>query len=82
MYQHGFGGAFNSVNRFVAQLSHKSPEESDSLSFLPSEEMQVDHGEGASTPVANTSWLIEFNRAGLTTVFASVLLHKFVTFAP
>lgn len=51
---HGFGGAYNSVKRFVAQLRHKEPEQFDRLSFLPGEEMQVDYGEGAPTRVPGT----------------------------
>ena len=52
--QHGFGGAYNSVKRFVAKLRHKEPERFDRLSFLPGEEMQVDYGEGAPTRVPGT----------------------------
>ena len=52
--QHGFGGAYNSVKRFVAKLRHKQPERFDRLSFLPGEEMQVDYGEGAPTRVPGT----------------------------
>ena len=52
--QHGFGGAYNAVKRFVAKLRHKEPEQFDRLSFLPGEEMQVDYGEGAHTLVAGT----------------------------
>jgi transposase len=52
--QHGFGGKYNSVKRFVAKLRHKEPEQFDRLSFLPGEEMQVDYGEGAPTRVAGS----------------------------
>ncbi len=52
--QHGFGGAYNSVKRFVAKLRHKEPARFDRLSFLPGEEMQVDYGEGAPTRVPGT----------------------------
>lgn len=44
---HGFAGQYNSVQRFVAKLRRKAPEQFDRLSFLPGEEMQVDHGAGA-----------------------------------
>jgi hypothetical protein len=82
VYQHGFGGAFNSVKRFVAPLRHKAPEQFDRMSFLPGEEVQVDYCEGAPTRVVRSCWLNAFNRAGLVTVFALVLLHKFVTLSP
>lgn len=52
--QHGFGGAYNSVKRFVNRLRHKEPEQFDRLEFLPGEEMQVDYGEGALTRVPGT----------------------------
>lgn len=52
--QHGFGGAYNSVKRFVNRLRHKQPEQFDRLEFLPGEEMQVDYGEGALTLVPGT----------------------------
>jgi transposase len=52
--QHGFGGAYNSVKRFVNRLRHKEPEQFDRLEFLPGEEMQVDYGEGALTLVPGT----------------------------
>jgi transposase len=48
---HGFGGAYNSVKRFVGTLRHTEPEQFDRLAFLPGEEMQVDYGEGAPTRV-------------------------------
>jgi transposase len=47
----GFGGAYNSVKRFVRKLRQREPEQFDRLSFLPGEEMQVDYGEGALTRV-------------------------------
>jgi hypothetical protein len=50
----GFDGAYNSVKRFAAQLRHKEPEQSDRLSFLPGEKLQVDYGEGAPTSVHGT----------------------------
>lgn len=52
--EHGFGGAYNSVKRFVSRLRHKEPEQFDRLEFLPGEEMQVDYGEGALTLVPGT----------------------------
>ena len=52
------------------------------MSFLPGEEVQVDYGEGAPTRVVRACWLNAFNRAGLVTVFALVMLHKFVTLSP
>src|SRR5690606_42134922 len=48
---HGFAGHYNSVQRFVARLRVREPEQFDRLSFLPGEEMQVDYGEGAPTRV-------------------------------
>ena len=52
--QHGFGGAYNSVKRFVRRLREVEPEQFDRLEFLPGEEMQVDYGEGAPTRVPGT----------------------------
>lgn len=48
---HSFGGAHNSVKRFVGGLHHSERELFDRLAFLPGEEMQADYGEGAPTRV-------------------------------
>jgi len=52
--QHGFGGAYNSVKRFVRRLREVEPGQFDRLEFLPGEEMQVDYGEGVPTRVPGT----------------------------
>jgi transposase len=50
---HGFAHAYNSVKRFVATLKRRAPERFDVLEFLPGEEAQVDHGQGAPTLFRN-----------------------------
>lgn len=52
--QHGFTGAYSSVKRFAGGLCKHEPEQFDRLEFAPSEEAQVDYGEGALTRVAGT----------------------------
>ena len=52
--QHGFTAGYESVMRFARKLRHHEPEQFDRLEFLPSEEMQVDYGEGAPTRVPGT----------------------------
>lgn len=41
---------YNSVKRFVATLKARASERFDVLEFLPGEEAQVDHGQGAPNP--------------------------------
>lgn len=46
---HGFTSRYNSVKRFCRCLKKTEPAQFDRLEFLPSEEAQVDYGEGALT---------------------------------
>jgi transposase len=45
----GFAHKYNSVKRFVHTLKSRDPERFDVLEFKPSEESQVDYGQGAMT---------------------------------
>ena len=52
--QFGFVAGYNSVKRFAGTVVAKEPEQFDRLEFAPSEEVQVDYGEGDMTRVPGT----------------------------
>ena len=47
--QRGFTHKYSAVKRFVRKLKTRDPEQFDVLEFIPSEEAQVDYGQGALT---------------------------------
>jgi transposase len=66
--EHGFGGSYDAVKRFVRGLLQKSQPPFRRMECAPGQEMQVDFGRGA--------WLIEEGRRSRTHLFRCVLSHS------
>jgi transposase len=67
--EHGFGGKYHSVRRFVRQLGHKQPLPFRRMECGPGDEAQVDFGSGA--PIVQAD-----GRKRRTHVFRIVLSHS------
>jgi transposase len=66
--EHGFGGSYSSVKRFVRRLGGKTPLPFRRMECPPGHEAQVDFGSGG--------WVIEGDKKRRTHVFRIVLSHS------
>src|SRR5262249_49931611 len=66
--QHGFGGGYDAVKRFVRRLSQRSQVPFRRMECPPGQELQVDFGQGG--------WVIDQGKRRKTHLFRCVLSHS------